>query len=144
LYQFTQAAVATSTSSLLRLAELALADVGISWAQHRIGPVELSTGATAAATEIAGCLGGRAVVYPGVDGLIGEITVQSLLAGAAINRIVVLAGQSEPAASDVPTRGHVRPEGRDGLLTLAVMPAPDGAFVPFEVPNPTPCCADHA
>jgi hypothetical protein len=128
-----------------RLAELPLVDIGISWAQHRIGPVELSTGATTAATELAGRLGGRAVVYPGVDRLVGEVTVESLLAGSAIDRIVVLAGQGEPAPADVVhTCDHVRPEWRDGLLTLTVMPAPHGAFVPFEVPNPTPCCADHA
>jgi hypothetical protein len=128
-----------------RLAELRLTGIGVSWAEHRIGPGELSSGATVATAELAGRLDGRAVIYPGVDGLIGEVTVESLLAGSAIDRIVVLAGQVELAASDVVhTRDHVRPEWRDGLLTLTVVPAPNGTFVPFEVPNPTPCCADHA
>jgi hypothetical protein len=43
----------------------------------------------------------------------------------------------------VRTRDHVRPEWRDGLLTLIATPTSNGVFAPFEVPNPTPCCADH-
>jgi hypothetical protein len=118
--------------------------VGVSWEGRRTGPVELSTGAADAAAELAGKQGGRAVVYPGVDRLVGEVTVGQLLDESAIDRVVVLAGQGEPAPEAVVhTRDHVRPEWRDGQLTLMTAPAPDGAFVPFEVPDPTPCCADH-
>jgi hypothetical protein len=42
------------------------------------------------------------------------------------------------------TRDHVRPEWQAGELVLAVTPVHNGLFAPFEVPNPTPCCADHA
>jgi hypothetical protein len=28
-------------------------------------------------------------------------------------------------------------------MTLLAMPAPGGRIAPAEVPNPTPCCADH-
>ncbi|MFE9727753.1 hypothetical protein ACFYQ5_30350 [Streptomyces sp. NPDC005794] len=41
------------------------------------------------------------------------------------------------------TREFVRPQWRDGELVLAAMPAVGGTLVPFEVPDPTPCCADH-
>ena len=31
----------------------------------------------------------------------------------------------------------------DGTVTLVLRPAVGGVLVPFEQPNPTPCCADH-
>jgi hypothetical protein len=127
-----------------RLAELAALGIGVSWESHQIGPVELSTGAAEAVAELVDKRCGRAVVYPGVDRLVGEVTVDSLLEESAIDRVIVLAGQGEPApGAVVHTRDHVRPEWRDGQLTLITAPAPNGAFVPFEVPDPTPCCADH-
>jgi hypothetical protein len=42
----------------------------------------------------------------------------------------------------VDTRGFVRPEWRDGRLTLIAAPAGLGRIAPFEVPDPTLCCAD--
>ncbi|MFI7702616.1 hypothetical protein [Nonomuraea sp. NPDC049480] len=44
----------------------------------------------------------------------------------------------------VVTADHVRPVWRDGVMTLLAMPAAGGRITPAEVPNPTPCCADHA
>ena len=38
---------------------------------------------------------------------------------------------------------HVHPQWQDGELVLTLMPAVGGVLVPFEVPDPTPCCADH-
>uniref|UniRef100_UPI00403FFC13 hypothetical protein n=1 Tax=Streptomyces sp. SS7 TaxID=3108485 RepID=UPI00403FFC13 len=52
-------------------------------------------------------------------------------------------GQGPDPATPVLTRDQVRPEWRDGLLTLALIPAAGGTLAPFEVPRPTPCCADH-
>jgi hypothetical protein len=87
---------------------------------------------------------GRAVHYPGVDTLTGTVTVADLLARGAIERIVVLGSAESPAADTlVDTRSFVRPQWMDGRLTLVTMPAPDGRIAPFEVPNPTPCCAVH-
>ncbi|MFJ4620315.1 hypothetical protein [Streptomyces sp. NPDC088812] len=40
------------------------------------------------------------------------------------------------------TRDHVRPQWHDGEPVLTAMPV-GGTLVPFEVPDPTPCCADH-
>jgi hypothetical protein len=39
--------------------------------------------------------------------------------------------------------------GHPGLVacthpTLVAAPAPGGRIAPFEVPDPTPCCADHS
>ncbi|MCW2918330.1 MAG: transposase, OrfB family protein [Actinomycetia bacterium] len=48
-----------------------------------------------------------------------------------------------PSHTPVDTRDFVRPEWRDGVLTLVAMPAVTG-LAPFEVANPTPCCAEHA
>ena len=52
-------------------------------------------------------------------------------------------GEPPPPHTPVDTRDFVRPEWRDGVLTLVAMPAATG-LAPFEVANPTPCCADHS
>ncbi|MFE2071000.1 hypothetical protein ACFXDH_53085 [Streptomyces sp. NPDC059467] len=89
---------------------------------------------------------GRAVVYPGVAHLTGTVTVADLLDRTAIQRLVVLGAPAVelPADAEVLTQNHVRPEWRDGTLTLALVPAAGGLLAPFEVPDPTPCCADHS
>ncbi|XVQ86922.1 hypothetical protein ACQP2K_05730 [Microbispora siamensis] len=101
-------------------------------------------GAALAAAEHAARDGGRVVLFPGRDDLPATLTVGDLLARTAIDRVLVLA-QPEPPADDVVlvTNDHVRPVWRDGLMTLLAMPAPGGRIAPAEVPNPTPCCADH-
>ncbi|WP_053850139.1 hypothetical protein [Streptomyces sp. NRRL B-24085] len=87
---------------------------------------------------------GRAVIYPGVAALTGTMTIADLLARSAIDRVTVLGtpGRPDPRTPLV-TRDHVRPQWQDGALVLAAMPAVGGTLVPFEVPDPTPCCADH-
>ncbi|WP_405534825.1 hypothetical protein OG787_08875 [Streptomyces sp. NBC_00075] len=87
---------------------------------------------------------GRAVLYPGVSSLTGTLTVAQLLEHSAIDRVTVL-GTRDQLAPDtlLVTRDHVRPQWLDGELVLTVMPAVGGTLVPFEVPEPTPCCADH-
>ncbi|MGP3984541.1 hypothetical protein [Streptomyces sp. KR80] len=87
---------------------------------------------------------GRAVLYPGVSELTGTVTVGQLLSGSAIDLVTVLGAPGEPPPDQrIMTRDHVRPEWRAGELVLTAMPAADGLLVPFEVPDPTPCCADH-
>ncbi|MFG2028889.1 hypothetical protein [Streptomyces sp. NPDC048825] len=87
---------------------------------------------------------GRAVLYPGVGRLTGTVTVAEVVSGSAIERVAVLGGSGEPAPDQrILTRDFVRPEWRDGELVLTAMPAAGGVLVPFEVPDPTPCCADH-
>ncbi|MEU6177079.1 hypothetical protein [Streptomyces coeruleorubidus] len=87
---------------------------------------------------------GRAVLYPGVTSLTGTLTVADLLSRSAIDRVTVL-GTADPPGPGTPltTRDHVRPQWQDGALVLTAMPAAGGTLVPFEVPDPTPCCADH-
>ncbi|MFD7687379.1 hypothetical protein [Streptomyces sp. NPDC059781] len=87
---------------------------------------------------------GRAVLYPGVCALTGTTTVAELLAGSAIARVTVLGtpGSPDPQTRLV-TRDHVRPQWQRDELVLAATPAPGGTLVPFEAPDPTPCCADH-
>jgi hypothetical protein len=99
--------------------------------------------ASAAAVDHRARRSGRAVVYPGVDHLTGTVSVGDLLASTAIDRVLVLGGPPAGPEALVQTRDFVRPEWRDGLLTLVVTPAAGGRLAPFEVPNPTPCCADH-
>ncbi|MGC3002567.1 hypothetical protein ACPF8X_30385 [Streptomyces sp. G35A] len=87
---------------------------------------------------------GRAVIYPGAPALTGTMTVAELIARSAIDRVTVL-GTPEPPrpGTRVVTRDHVRPQWQDGVLVLAATPALGGTLVPFEAPDPTPCCADH-
>jgi hypothetical protein len=87
---------------------------------------------------------GRAVLYPGAGAVPGTLTVAELLSRTAIDRVAVLGTQGEPPTDSVlVTRGHVRPQWQQGALVLTAMPATGGTLVPFEVPDPTPCCADH-
>ncbi|ANB09311.1 hypothetical protein SAM40697_5355 [Streptomyces ambofaciens] len=87
---------------------------------------------------------GRAVLYPGAAGLTGTLTLAELLARSAIDGVTVLGTPDEPSPDTrLVTREHVRPQWRDGRLVLTAMPAAGGTLVPFEDPDPTPCCADH-
>jgi hypothetical protein len=88
---------------------------------------------------------GRAVVYPGVRHLTGTVTAGAILDGTAVEHLVVLGAPDAelPSSTRILTQDHVRPEWRDGVLTLTLVPAAGGLLAPFEVPNPTPCCADH-
>ncbi|MER5553810.1 hypothetical protein ABT001_19425 [Streptomyces sp. NPDC002793] len=87
---------------------------------------------------------GRAVLYPGAAALTGTLTVAELVSRSAIERVQVLGTADRPdPATRLVTRDFVRPQWRDGELVLAAMPAVGGTLVPFEVPDPTPCCADH-
>ncbi|MBC2906643.1 hypothetical protein [Streptomyces cupreus] len=87
---------------------------------------------------------GRAVAYPGSAALTGTLTIAELLGRSAIDRVTVL-GAAEPPdpGTRLLTRDHVRPHWQSGTLVLSAMPAVGGVLVPFEVPDPTPCCADH-
>ncbi|MFE4699900.1 hypothetical protein ACFRIC_22795 [Streptomyces sp. NPDC056738] len=118
--------------------------LGAAFGDDRHGPGELAAGAAHAAAEHGTRTGGRAVLYPGSGAVTGVLTVGRLLEVSAVDRVTVL-GSPEGAApeAELVTRDHVRPEWREGRLVLATMPAAGGALVPFEVPDPTPCCADH-
>jgi hypothetical protein len=86
---------------------------------------------------------GRAVVFPGSTSLVGTVTVADVLAGTRIARVQVL-GASEPdPRTFLVTRGFVRPRWTSGQLVLHVQPAVGDVLVPFETPDPTPCCAAH-
>jgi hypothetical protein len=72
------------------------------------------------------------------------MTVSELLQISAIERVQVLGSPSSPSPDTlVETSDHVRPQWIDGALTLVTTPARHDRIAPFEVPNPTPCCADH-
>jgi hypothetical protein len=121
--------------------------MGAALAGRSYGAEPAAHAAVLAAEEHAHRRGGRAVLFPGVDHLTGTVTVADLLALTALDRLVEVGAPTADGpgpTTPVLTRDHVRPEWRDGHLTLALVPAAGGALAPFEVPNPTPCCADHA
>ncbi|MFE5814562.1 hypothetical protein ACFQ6S_14315 [Streptomyces sp. NPDC056479] len=87
---------------------------------------------------------GRAVLYPGVTALTGTLTIAEVLSRSAIDRVTVLGTPGQPAPDALLMTGdHMRPTWQDSELVLTTMPAVGGTLVPFEVPDPTPCCADH-
>lgn len=87
---------------------------------------------------------GRAVLFPGAAALTGTLTVAELLERSAIDRVRVLGAPEEPGpGARLVTREFVRPQWEHGELVLAAMPAVGNTLVPFEDPDPTPCCADH-
>ncbi|GHG88962.1 hypothetical protein [Streptomyces lanatus] len=87
---------------------------------------------------------GRAVLYPGVASLTGTLTIADVLSHSAIDRVAVLGTSDQPPPDTrLLTGDHVRPQWQDGELVLTAMPAVGGTLVPFEVADPTPCCADH-
>ncbi|MCX4581943.1 hypothetical protein [Streptomyces sp. NBC_01481] len=117
---------------------------GTAFGALREGPADLAAGAERAAAEHATRTAGRAVLFPGVAALTGTLTVGELSAASAVDEVVALGapGAVDPGGRLV-TRDHVRPEWREGRLALTVMSAVGGSLVPFEAPDPTPCCADH-
>ncbi|MFI9382051.1 hypothetical protein [Kutzneria sp. NPDC052558] len=117
-------------------------DGGVATAADRSGPPDLAAAAFEALTRHG--VSGRAVVFPGSSELTGTVSIADLLARSPITRLHVIGGPDHPGPDDVlDTRDHLRPEWQAGELVLAVTPAGSGRYAPFEVPNPTPCCADH-
>ena len=87
--------------------------------------------------------GARQVLFEGAERLRGTIAVQAIVAGSAIDRVVILGGMAAVPEMLVDTRDHVRPIWRDGVLTLVTQFGRGGVLVPFEPPNNRPCCEDH-
>jgi len=85
---------------------------------------------------------GRVVHFPGSDTLTGTVTVGQALA-TAIDRVDPLGGGELRPEALLVTRDFLRPRWESGQLVLHVQPAVGGTWVPFETPNPTPCCAIH-
>lgn len=65
------------------------------------------------------------------------VTSAATHVAASTSTVLVAAGQR------VDTQGFVRTHLVEGVVRLVVRPAVGGLVVPFEQPNPTPCCADH-
>jgi hypothetical protein len=122
---------------------LSLSGMGLESAALPPVPAELQDAATAAAAEHATRRSGRAVFFAGVERLVGTITVGELLAWSAIDRVAVLGGSPAQESTPVHTRNFVRPLWQHGELVLTLQPGRGGVLVPFEMPDPTPCCADH-
>ena len=122
---------------------LTATEMGAALDDRRHGPAET---AALAAAEHTARRSGRAVLFPGSDQLTGTVTVADLLQLTAIDGVFVVgatSGETPDPVTPVHTQDHVRPEWHEGRLILAVVPAVGNTLAPFEVPNPTPCCADH-
>jgi hypothetical protein len=107
------------------------------------GDPTLVRNALAAATDRAAGADGRAVRFPGMELLTGTVPVADVLRRTAVDEVRVLAGGTLPPDARLTTRDFCRPVYQNGKLVLLVLPAGPGLVAPFEVPNPTPCCAAH-
>jgi hypothetical protein len=107
-------------------------------------PPNLRPAAELAAAAHAQRRSGRAALFPGVDRLTGVKTVEQVLAFSAIERVTILGDGPADEEALVETRDFVRPQWSAGRLTLVTVPVAGGRLAPFEWPDPTPCCADHA
>ena len=122
---------------------LTATEMGAALDDRRHGPAET---AALAAAEHTARRSGRAVLFPGSDQLTGTVTVADLLQLTSVDGVFVVgatSGEAPDPVTPVLTQDHVRPEWREGRLVLALVPAVGNTLAPFEVPNPTPCCADH-
>ena len=122
---------------------LTATEMGAALDDRRHGPAEA---AALAAAEHTARRSGRAVLFPGSDQLTGTVTVADLLQLTSVDGVFVVgatSGEAPDPVTPVHTQDHVRPEWREGRLVLALVPAVGNTLAPFEVPNPTPCCADH-
>ena len=104
---------------------------------------ELGAASPDAVAEHVARRSGRAVLYPGVDLLVGTLRVADVLTLSAIEKVEVLGGGEADPATLINTGDFVRPQWRAGVLTLTTTPAAGGRLVPFETRHPTPCCAAH-
>jgi hypothetical protein len=86
---------------------------------------------------------GRAFIFPGSDTLTGVIPVADLLSGTAVEAVLLMGGGTADPQAELDTQDFVRPVFRDGRLVLLTRPGTGDRLLPFEQPNPTPCCADH-
>jgi hypothetical protein len=85
----------------------------------------------------------RAFIFPGSDTLTGVLPVAELLSGTAVEAVVMMGGLAADPQAELDTQDFVRPVYRDGRLVLLTRPGTGDRLLPFEQPNPTPCCADH-
>lgn len=107
------------------------------------GPGEWSGHARAAAEQLRTGSAGRAVLFGGQPGLVGDIPVQEVTARSAITRVRGIAG-IPVTDQTLHTQDFLRPLLEDGELVLVVRYWDDaGDLAPFEVPNPVACCAVH-
>ena len=86
---------------------------------------------------------GRAVLFEGSSQLVGTLSVADIVALSAIDRVDVLGGGEAAPDTLVETGDFVRPQFTGDRLVLVTTPAAGGVLVPFERPDPTPCCAGH-
>ena len=85
----------------------------------------------------------RVFLFPGDEDLPEEPTVAQLLAATAVDEVVALGNQPIGSEQVVRTQRFLRPVVTSGGLRLSVRPGRGSVLLPFEQPNPTPCCLEH-
>jgi hypothetical protein len=86
---------------------------------------------------------GRAFVFPGMASLDQIVTVATVLSASAVDDVITLGGARARPSDRIDTQKYLRPEFSAGRLVLRTRPSVGVDLVPFEQPNPTPCCAAH-
>jgi hypothetical protein len=101
--------------------------------ERRHGPVALQRLALRAVHEHRERSAGRVIVFPGVEDLVGTVTLAQVLERTAVQRVVALGGGVLDPWDRLVTRGRVRPRWSHGELVLHVRQAAEGAVIPLEV-----------
>lgn len=117
--------------------------VGSIVAVHDDDPIDAPGALAAAVVAHRTRRNGRLIRFGGQDRLQGTVPLRDVTIGSAIEDIDCLGARPGPDAV-LRTQEFVRPIFRDGRVTLIIQPY-DGVddYVPFEQPNPHPCCGSH-
>ncbi|MGY2078703.1 hypothetical protein [Modestobacter sp. SYSU DS0657] len=102
--------------------------------------------ARTALAEASSAVAGRAIRFPGADGVRGRVPVAELVAGTAVDAVMAVGATVGPDdVVDAGPNGFLRPQLTGGRMTLLVERAAGGVFTPFERENPHICCegGDH-
>lgn len=122
-------------------------ELGVAAAGRAAGLAGLAASARGCLDVLAARSSGRAIVFPGSADIAAELTVADLVEATAIDDVAGLGALPVEPDTIVHTFAHVRPVFRGGDLVLTVVPFGGGTgasgVTPFEVRDPTPCCAFH-
>ena len=106
--------------------------LGVAVAGRAAGEAEAIAAARVAVEERTSRIGGRCVYFPGVEELLGTLTVGQIVAASAIDVVSEVGGGRLAPDAEVVTGGRVRPRWEFGDLTLHVQHEGQGLYLPFE------------
>ncbi|GMA40397.1 hypothetical protein [Mobilicoccus caccae] len=108
--------------------------------RHSVGDGHALVATRAAIDERLLRIAGRCVHFPGVESLVGTMTVGQIVEASAIEHVTEIGAPALDVTAEILTGGHVRPRWEFGTLTLHVQHEGQRLYRPFEV---APAAASH-